>query len=81
MEKLKKQYFVPQNVDCQIIGRKKEHKKPVEKVVQKEEVAEVVAAVPPPPKTEPKEEVSAPTMNQNQIDYKFNYGMTLTYSF
>lgn len=51
---------------------KKEHKKPVEKpvekVVQKEEVAEVVAAVPPPPKTEPKEEVSAPTINQNQID-------------
>lgn len=47
---------------------KKEHKKPVEKVVQKEEVTEVVAAVPPPPKTEPKEEVSAPTMNQNQID-------------
>ncbi|MFX4218417.1 energy transducer TonB [Aliarcobacter butzleri] len=47
---------------------KKEHKKAVEKVVQKEEVAEVVAAVPPPPKTEPKEEVSAPTMNQNQID-------------
>ncbi|MFY4764514.1 TonB family protein [Aliarcobacter butzleri] len=47
---------------------KKEHKKPVEKVVQKEEVAEVIAAVPPPPKTEPKEEVSAPTMNQNQID-------------
>ncbi|MCT7601854.1 TonB family protein [Aliarcobacter butzleri] len=47
---------------------KKEYKKPVEKVVQKEEVAEVVAAVPPPPKTEPKEEVSAPTMNQNQID-------------
>lgn len=47
---------------------KKEHKKPVEKIVQKEEVAEVVAAVPPPPKTEPKEEVSAPTMNQNQID-------------
>ncbi|MCT7610748.1 TonB family protein [Aliarcobacter butzleri] len=46
---------------------KKEHKKAVEKVVQKEEV-EVVAAVPPPPKTEPKEEVSAPTMNQNQID-------------
>ncbi|MCG3690414.1 TonB family protein [Aliarcobacter butzleri] len=46
---------------------KKEHKKPVEKVVQKEEVAEVVAAV-PPPKTEPKEEVSAPTINQNQID-------------
>lgn len=47
---------------------KKEHKKPVEKVVQKEEVAEVVAAIPPPPKTEPKEEVSAPTINQNQID-------------
>lgn len=47
---------------------KKEHKKPVEKVVQKEEVAEVVAAVPPPPKIEPKEEVSAPTINQNQID-------------
>lgn len=51
---------------------KKEHKKPVEKpvekVVQKEEVAEVVAAVPPPAKTEPKEEVSAPTINQNQID-------------
>ncbi|MCT7577414.1 TonB family protein [Aliarcobacter butzleri] len=47
---------------------KKEHKKPVEKVVQKKEVAEVIAAVPPPPKTEPKEEVSAPTMNQNQID-------------
>lgn len=47
---------------------KKEHKKPVEKVVQKEEVAEVVAAVPPPPKTEPKEEVSAPSINQNQID-------------
>ncbi|MCG3683452.1 TonB family protein [Aliarcobacter butzleri] len=47
---------------------KKEHKKPVEKVVQKEEVAEVIAAVPPPPKTEPKEEVSAPTINQNQID-------------
>ncbi|MCG3670020.1 TonB family protein [Aliarcobacter butzleri] len=47
---------------------KKEHKKPVEKIVQKEEVAEVVAAVPPPPKTEPKEEVSAPTINQNQID-------------
>ena len=47
---------------------KKEHKKPVEKVVQKEEVAEVVAAVPPPTKTPPKEEVSAPTMNQNQID-------------
>ncbi|WP_323589260.1 TonB family protein [Aliarcobacter butzleri] len=47
---------------------KKEHKKPVEKVVQKEEVAEVIAAVPPPPKTEPKEEVSAPSINQNQID-------------
>ncbi|MCR1816224.1 TonB family protein [Aliarcobacter butzleri] len=47
---------------------KKEHKKPVEKIVQKEEVAEVVATVPPPPKTEPKEEVSAPTINQNQID-------------
>lgn len=47
---------------------KKEHKKPVEKIVQKEEVTEVVAAVPPPPKTEPKEEVSAPTINQNQID-------------
>lgn len=47
---------------------KKEHKKPVEKIVQKEEVAEVVAAVPPPTKTPPKEEVSAPTMNQNQID-------------
>lgn len=47
---------------------KKEHKKPVEKVVQKEEVAEVVAAVPPPTKTEPKEEVSAPSINQNQID-------------
>ncbi|MFX4267607.1 TonB family protein [Aliarcobacter butzleri] len=47
---------------------KKEHKKPVEKIVQKEEVAEVVAAVPPPPKTEPKEEVSAPTISQNQID-------------
>ncbi|KLE03659.1 TonB family protein [Aliarcobacter butzleri] len=47
---------------------KKEHKKPVEKVVQKEEVTEVVAAVPPPPKTEPKEEVSAPSINQNQID-------------
>ncbi len=47
---------------------KKEHKKPVEKIVQKEEVAEVVAAVPPPPKTEPKEEVSAPSINQNQID-------------
>ncbi|MCG3679242.1 TonB family protein [Aliarcobacter butzleri] len=47
---------------------KKEHKKPVEKVVQKEEVAEVVAAVPPPPKTEPKEEMSAPSINQNQID-------------
>ncbi|MFY4787708.1 TonB family protein [Aliarcobacter butzleri] len=47
---------------------KKEHKKPVEKIVQKEEVAEVVAAVPPPTKTPPKEEVSAPTINQNQID-------------
>ncbi|WP_419676010.1 TonB family protein [Aliarcobacter butzleri] len=47
---------------------KKEHKKPVEKIVQKEEVAEVVAAVPPPPKTPPKEEVSAPSINQNQID-------------
>ncbi|MFW2604933.1 TonB family protein [Aliarcobacter butzleri] len=47
---------------------KKEHKKPVEKVVQKEEVAEVVAAVPPPTKTPPKEEVSAPSINQNQID-------------
>ncbi|MFW3372445.1 TonB family protein [Aliarcobacter butzleri] len=47
---------------------KKEHKKPVEKVVQKEEVAEVVAAVPPPPKTEPKEEISPPSINQNQID-------------
>ncbi|BAK70370.1 TonB family protein [Aliarcobacter butzleri] len=47
---------------------KKEHKKPVEKIVQKEEVAEVVAAVPPPPKTEQKEEVLAPTINQNQID-------------
>ena len=47
---------------------KKEHKKPVEKIVQKEEVAEVVAAVPPPTKTEPKEEVSAPSINQNQID-------------
>ncbi|WP_151951903.1 TonB family protein [Aliarcobacter butzleri] len=47
---------------------KKEHKKPVEKIVQKEEVTEVVAAVPPPTKTEPKEEVSAPSMNQNQID-------------
>lgn len=46
---------------------KKEHKKPVEKIVQKEEVTEV-AAVPPPTKTPPKEEVSAPTMNQNQID-------------
>ncbi|MCT7557743.1 TonB family protein [Aliarcobacter butzleri] len=46
---------------------KKEHKKPVEKVVQKEEVAEVVA-VPPPTKTPPKEEVSAPSINQNQID-------------
>ena len=47
---------------------KKEHKKPVEKVVQKEEVTEVVAAVPPPTKTAPKEEVSAPSINQNQID-------------
>lgn len=47
---------------------KKEHKKPVEKIVQKEEVTEVVAAVSPPPKTEPKEEVLAPTINQNQID-------------
>lgn len=47
---------------------KKEHKKPVEKVIQKEEVAEVVAAVPPPPKTEPKEEISAPTINQNEIN-------------
>lgn len=47
---------------------KKEHKKPVEKVVQKEEVTEVVEAVPPPTKTPPKEEVSAPTINQNQID-------------
>ena len=47
---------------------KKEHKKTVEKVVQKEEVAEVVAAVPPPTKTPPKEEVSAPSINQNQID-------------
>ncbi|WP_151948611.1 TonB family protein [Aliarcobacter butzleri] len=47
---------------------KKEHKKPVEKVVQKEEVAEVIAAVPPPTKTPPKEEVSAPSINQNQID-------------
>ncbi|MCG3667899.1 TonB family protein [Aliarcobacter butzleri] len=47
---------------------KKEHKKPVEKIVQKEEVTEVVAAVPPPTKTPPKEEVSAPSMNQNQID-------------
>ncbi|WP_201523444.1 energy transducer TonB [Aliarcobacter butzleri] len=47
---------------------KKEHKKPVEKIVQKEEVTEVVAAVPPPTKTPPKEEVSAPTINQNQID-------------
>jgi protein TonB len=47
---------------------KKEHKKPVEKVVQKEEVAEVVEAVPPPTKTPPKEEVSAPSINQNQID-------------
>ncbi|MFY9070637.1 TonB family protein [Aliarcobacter butzleri] len=47
---------------------KKEHKKPVEKILQKEEVSEVVAAVPPPTKTEPKEEVSAPSINQNQID-------------
>ncbi|RZV13118.1 energy transducer TonB [Aliarcobacter butzleri] len=47
---------------------KKEHKKPVEKIVQKEELTEVVAAVPPPTKTPPKEEVSAPTINQNQID-------------
>ncbi|MEV9528541.1 TonB family protein [Aliarcobacter butzleri] len=47
---------------------KKEHKKPVEKVVQKEEVTEVVATVPPPTKTPPKEEVSAPSINQNQID-------------
>ena len=47
---------------------KKEHKKPVEKPVQKKEVTEVVAAVPPPPKTEPKEEVSVPSINQNQID-------------
>ena len=47
---------------------KKEHKKPVEKVIQKEEVTEVVAAVPPPTKTPPKEEVSAPSINQNQID-------------
>ncbi|MCG3685691.1 TonB family protein [Aliarcobacter butzleri] len=47
---------------------KKEHKKPVEKIVQKEEVTEVVAAVPPPTKTPPKEDVSAPSMNQNQID-------------
>ncbi|MFW2568530.1 TonB family protein [Aliarcobacter butzleri] len=47
---------------------KKEHKKPVEKIVQKEEVAEVVAAVPTPTKTPPKEEVSAPSINQNQID-------------
>ncbi|MCG3719568.1 TonB family protein [Aliarcobacter butzleri] len=47
---------------------KKEHKKPVEKIVQKEEVTEVVAAVPPPTKTPPKEEVSAPSNNQNQID-------------
>lgn len=47
---------------------KKEHKKPVEKVIQKEEVAEVIAAVPPPTKTPPKEEVSAPSINQNQID-------------
>ncbi|MFY4807995.1 TonB family protein [Aliarcobacter butzleri] len=47
---------------------KKEHKKPVEKIVQKEEVAQVVAAIPPPQKTEPKEEVSAPTINQNEIN-------------
>ncbi|MCT7605893.1 TonB family protein [Aliarcobacter butzleri] len=47
---------------------KKEHKKPVEKIVQKEEVTEIVAAVPPPTKTPPKEEVSAPSINQNQID-------------
>lgn len=47
---------------------KKEHKKPVEEIVQKEEVTEVVAAVPPPTKTPPKEEVSAPSINQNQID-------------
>lgn len=47
---------------------KKEHKKPVEKVVQKKEVTEVVATVPPPTKTPPKEEVSAPSINQNQID-------------
>ena len=47
---------------------KKEHKKPVEKIVQKEEVTEVVAAVPPPTKTPPKEEVSAPSINENQID-------------
>ncbi|KLE11262.1 TonB-denpendent receptor [Aliarcobacter butzleri L354] len=47
---------------------KKEHKKPVEKIVQKEEVTEVVAVVPPPTKTPPKEEVSAPSINQNQID-------------
>ncbi|MCT7537445.1 TonB family protein [Aliarcobacter butzleri] len=46
---------------------KKEHKKPVEKIVQKEEVTEV-AAVPPLTKTPPKEEVSAPSINQNQID-------------
>ncbi|MFW2524763.1 TonB family protein [Aliarcobacter butzleri] len=46
---------------------KKEHKKPVEKIVQKEDVTEV-AAVPPPTKTPPKEEVSAPSINQNQID-------------
>ncbi|MFY4860053.1 TonB family protein [Aliarcobacter butzleri] len=53
---------------------KKEHKKPVEKVVQKEEVAEVVATVPPPPKTEAKEEVSAPTINQDEInDIKKQY--------
>ncbi|MCG3707661.1 TonB family protein [Aliarcobacter butzleri] len=47
---------------------KKEHKKPVEKIVQKEEVTEVVAAVPPPTKTPPKEEMSAPSINQDQID-------------
>ncbi|AGR77001.1 TonB-dependent receptor protein [Aliarcobacter butzleri 7h1h] len=47
---------------------KKEHKKPVEKIVQKEEVTEVVAVVPPPTKTPPKEKVSAPSINQNQID-------------
>ncbi|MDK2084202.1 TonB family protein [Aliarcobacter butzleri] len=53
---------------------KKEHKKPVEKIVQKEEVTEVVAAVPPPTKTPPKEEVSAPTINQDEInDIKKQY--------